>query len=159
MLTDFMTYLDNFFFSFYPYICMVVFIGGCYLRFDRDQFSWQANSSQMMSKPRFAMASNLFHLSLLGLAGGHAMGLLVPHWVNEMVGVTGEMHQHMELVMGGSMGIAAFVEWLNPLQGDAFESGGSVRRDDASNYAAEIHVTSTSRRRSRRRDPRNRSRP
>ena len=104
-----MNHLDYFFFTFYPYICVVVFFGGCYLRFDRDQFSWQANSSQMMSGKHFRFASNLFHLSLLGVAGGHAMGLLVPNWVNEMAGITGEMHQHMELIVGGSMGVAAFV--------------------------------------------------
>jgi nitrate reductase gamma subunit len=109
VLSEIMNYCNHFFFSFYPYICFVVFVGGCILRFDRDQFSWQANSSQIMSNSRFRIASNLFHLSLLGLAGGHAMGLLVPHWVNEVAGITGGMHQKMELVMGGSMGVAAFV--------------------------------------------------
>jgi nitrate reductase gamma subunit len=104
-----MNYFHNFFFNFYPYICLVVFVGGCYVRFDRDQFSWQANSSQLMSKKRFRFASNLFHLSMLGVAGGHAMGLLVPASMNDLVGITGGMHQKMELVVGGSMGIGALV--------------------------------------------------
>ena len=109
MLSEVMNYCNDFFFGFYPYICLVVFVGACYMRFDRDQFSWQANSSQIMSQTRFRFASNLFHLSLLGVAGGHAMGLLVPGWANDMAGITGGMHQKMELVMGGSMGVGAFI--------------------------------------------------
>ena len=64
--------LDYFLFTFYPYICLTVFVVGCVLRYDRDQYSWQASSSQMMSPKRFRFASNLFHLGMLGLFGGHA---------------------------------------------------------------------------------------
>ncbi len=102
-----MNHLDYFFFSFYPYICIVAFVVGCYSRYERDQYSWQASSSQMLSKGSFRLASNLFHLGMLGLLGGHVMGLLVPAWVNEIAGISGAMHQHMELIVGGSMGLAA----------------------------------------------------
>ena len=32
-----MTYLDNFLFGYFPYICLTVFLLGSLLRFDRDQ--------------------------------------------------------------------------------------------------------------------------
>jgi len=102
-----MSGLHYFFFSFYPYLCLAVFVVGCWLRFDRDQYSWQASSSQMLSKKKFRLASNLFHLGVLGLLGGHVMGLVVPEWVNEVAGVSPAVHQHIELIVGGSMGIAA----------------------------------------------------
>jgi nitrate reductase gamma subunit len=104
-----LSHLDYFFFTFYPYICVAAFVIGCWSRFERDQYSWQAASSQMLSKSKFRLASNLFHLGMLGLFGGHVMGLVVPGWINEVAGVTGAMHQHMELIVGGSMGLAAIV--------------------------------------------------
>ena len=40
--------LDTFLFGIYPYICMAVFLLGSLLRFDRDQYSWKSDSSQML---------------------------------------------------------------------------------------------------------------
>jgi len=40
--------LDNFLFGVYPYIAGVVFILGSWIRFDREQYTWKADSSQLL---------------------------------------------------------------------------------------------------------------
>jgi nitrate reductase gamma subunit len=44
-MNAFQSYLHTFFFSAYPYICMVVFLVGSLARFDRDQYTWKSDSS------------------------------------------------------------------------------------------------------------------
>ncbi len=43
-----MTYLHNFLFNVYPYICLAVFFMGSLARFDRDQYTWKSDSSQLL---------------------------------------------------------------------------------------------------------------
>jgi nitrate reductase gamma subunit len=75
--------LHQFLFAVYPYICLAVFLMGSLARFDRDQYTWKSDSSQMLRKARMQWASNLFHGGIIFLFFGHAIGLLTPHWVYE----------------------------------------------------------------------------
>ena len=77
------TYLHNFFFNVYPYICLAVFLMGSLARFDRDQYTWKSDSSQMLRTGTLRWGSNLFHVGILFLFFGHFVGLLTPHWVYE----------------------------------------------------------------------------
>jgi len=43
-----LSYFHYFFFTVYPYICMAVFLMGSIARFDRDQYTWKSDSSQML---------------------------------------------------------------------------------------------------------------
>ncbi len=105
-----MSTVDQILFGYYPYVCMTVFVLGLAYRFEREQYTWQASSSQMLRTKRgFNLASNLFHLGVLGLLGGHVAGLLVPAQVYHLLGVTDAMHQGMELVMGSLTGTATLV--------------------------------------------------
>ena len=40
--------IHNFVFGIYPYICLTVFFVGSLIRFDRDQYTWKSDSSQML---------------------------------------------------------------------------------------------------------------
>lgn len=104
-----MGFLDEFLFGLYPYICLTVFVMATIYRFEREPYSWQASSSQMMRKGHFSWASNLFHLGVLGVAGGHVVGLLVPASLFHMLGIPNGVHQLMELFGGGPMGFATLV--------------------------------------------------
>jgi hypothetical protein len=73
-----MSYLDTLFFGVYPYLAGAVFLLGSLMRFDRDQFTWKAHSSQMLSNHNMRWASNLFHVGILLLFLGHFVGLLTP---------------------------------------------------------------------------------
>jgi len=102
-------YLHPLLFEIYPYVCLAVFVIGCVLRMRRDPYSWQASSSQMLSKKGFVLASNAFHLGMLALFGGHVMGLMVPAELNHMVGMTDAQHQQVELMMGSIFGTTTLV--------------------------------------------------
>src|SRR5690606_8016896 len=104
-MTTFETYLHLFFFSAYPYICMTVFLVGSLARYDRDQYTWKSDSSQMLRTGTLRWGSNLFHVGILFLFFGHFVGLLTPHWVYEPF-ITPAQKQLVAIVAGG---IAVFV--------------------------------------------------
>jgi hypothetical protein len=72
--------LHNFLFTVYPYICLAVFLMGSLARFDRDQYTWKSDSSQLLRTGQLRWGSNLFHVGILFLFFGHLVGLLTPHW-------------------------------------------------------------------------------
>ena len=73
-----MSYLNELLFGVYPYLAGTVFLVGSLVRFDRDQFTWKAHSSQMLRTRNMRLASNLFHVGILGIFFGHLIGLLTP---------------------------------------------------------------------------------
>jgi nitrate reductase gamma subunit len=89
-----MSALHNFFFSIYPYICLAVFLMGSLARFDRDQYTWKSDSSQLLRKGSLRWGSNLFHVGILFLFFGHFVGLLTPHFIYEHF-ITAENKQLM----------------------------------------------------------------
>jgi nitrate reductase gamma subunit len=104
-----MSYIHQLLFGIAPYVCATVFVVGCVFRFRRDQYSWHASSSQILSHRKLGIGSNLFHLGMLGLVGGHVMGLLVPVELGHAFGVTDADHQRMELVMGSLAGLTTLI--------------------------------------------------
>ncbi len=73
--------LNNLLFGVYPYVCLTVFWMGSWLRFDREQYGWKSDSSQLLSKPYMRLASNFFHYGVIAIFCGHFVGLLTPHAV------------------------------------------------------------------------------
>ncbi|MEN5018752.1 respiratory nitrate reductase subunit gamma [Erwinia sp. Eh17-17] len=98
-----MDFLNRFFFDIYPYLAGTVFLVGSWLRYDYGQYSWRAGSSQMLSKKGMRLASNLFHIGIIGILLGHFVGLLTPHWVYEPFLSAGEK-QLLAMVAGGVFG-------------------------------------------------------
>jgi nitrate reductase gamma subunit len=49
-------------------------------RFDRDQYTWKSDSSQLLRTGSLRWGSNLFHIGVLFLFFGHFVGMLTPHW-------------------------------------------------------------------------------
>ena len=43
-----MDYLHQFLFGIYPYIAAVIFLFGSLVRFEREQYSWKSESSQVL---------------------------------------------------------------------------------------------------------------
>ena len=98
----------NFVFGIYPYIALTVFLLGSLIRFDRDQYSWKSDSSQLLRKGQLRWGSNLFHVGILFLFFGHSVGLLTPHWVYEPF-ITPGQKQLLAVVAGGVAGAVCFV--------------------------------------------------
>jgi nitrate reductase gamma subunit len=82
-------WLDTLLFGYYPYICLSVFLLGSLIRFDRDQYTWKSDSSQLLRTGSLRWGSNLFHLGILFLLVGHTVGMLTPHVLYEPFGVLG----------------------------------------------------------------------
>ena len=103
-----MNALDNFLFGLYPYICLTVFLLGSLIRFDRDQYTWKSDSSQLLKAGQLRWGSNLFHIGILFLFFGHFAGLLTPHFVYEPF-VSAADKQLMAMITGGIAGLLGFV--------------------------------------------------
>jgi nitrate reductase gamma subunit len=104
-----MTYLDQFLFGFYPYLCMVAFFLGSWARFDRGQYTWRAQSSQLLRRKQLLWGSILFHVGILGLFFGHFFGLLTPPEVYHALGLSTKAKQLMAIVVGGILAVVCFV--------------------------------------------------
>jgi nitrate reductase gamma subunit len=95
-------------FVWYPYICLTIFLLGSLIRFDREPYTWRASSSQILRKRQLRWGSNLFHVGILFLFLGHAVGLLTPTSLYTLV-ITVEQKQLMAVAAGGIAGAACFV--------------------------------------------------
>ena len=101
-------WLDTLLFGIYPYICLAVFFIGSWARFDRDQYTWKSDSSQLLRTGSLRWGSNLFHIGVLFLFFGHTFGMLTPHVVYEHF-ISAGNKQLMAMVSGGIAGVLAFV--------------------------------------------------
>jgi len=103
-----MNAFDPFLFGIYPYICLTVFFLGSLVRFDRDQYTWKSDSSQLLKAGQLRLGSNLFHLGVLFLFFGHFVGMLTPHFMYEPFIGAGSK-QLMAMVSGGAAGLLGIV--------------------------------------------------
>ncbi|MBS0318942.1 MAG: respiratory nitrate reductase subunit gamma [Proteobacteria bacterium] len=106
-MNDFTSVLHGFAFNVYPYLCLAVFFMGSLARFDRDQYTWKSDSSQLLRARQLRWGSNLFHVGILFLLFGHTVGLLTPHWVYEPF-ISPPTKQMFAIVSGGIAGLACF---------------------------------------------------
>ncbi len=104
-----MSSLHTFAFGIYPYICMAVFFIGSLIRFDREQYTWKSDSSQMLRSGQLRVGSNLFHIGILGIFFGHLVGLLTPVPVWHAIGIEAPAKQMLAIVAGGAAGVLMLV--------------------------------------------------
>ena len=101
-------YIFHLLFVWYPYVCLTVFLLGSLIRFDREQYTWRAASSQILRKRQLRWGSNLFHFGILFLLLGHTVGLLTPTSLYTLL-ITVEQKQLIAVAAGGIAGAACFV--------------------------------------------------
>jgi nitrate reductase gamma subunit len=101
-------WLDTLLFGYYPYICLTVFLLGSLIRFDRDQYTWKSDSSQLLRAGSLRWGSNLFHVGVLFLLAGHTVGMLTPHFLYESF-ITAGTKQLVAMVSGGIFGVLGFI--------------------------------------------------
>lgn len=102
-----MNTFNQFFFGIYPYICLAVFFFGSLMRFDREQYSWKSDSSQLLYHGQLRLGSILMHVGVLAVFFGHLFGLLTPLWFWEAIGVSHGAKQIFAMTMGGIFGLTA----------------------------------------------------
>lgn len=103
-----MNAMHGFLFQVYPYVCFTVFLVGCLIRFDQNQYSWKSDSSQMLRAGLLRWGSNLFHLGILFLFFGHMVGLFTPHAIYGLF-MTAATKQMLAVTAGGIAGAVCFV--------------------------------------------------
>ncbi|MEH6551974.1 MAG: respiratory nitrate reductase subunit gamma [Pseudomonadales bacterium] len=96
--------LNYILFGLYPYIAIAVCVVACWIRFDREQYTWKAGSSQLMRTKGMVLASNAFHIGIIFVLSGHIIGLLTPEAVYHYV-ISTENKQLLAMVSGGFFGL------------------------------------------------------
>ncbi len=105
-LHDFLNYL---LFGWYPYIAVTIMIGGSIYRFNTDQYSWRSKSSQLLRRRQLMWGSVLFHIGVLVLFLGHAVGMLTPIVIFDAIGIPHDFKQKGAVIVGGIAGVLGFV--------------------------------------------------
>ncbi|HET7262666.1 MAG TPA: respiratory nitrate reductase subunit gamma [Casimicrobiaceae bacterium] len=101
-----MSALHGFLFGIYPYIALAVFFIGSLIRFDRDQYTWKSDSSQLLRGGELRWGSNLFHFGVLVVFFGHLFGFLIPESIADLM-MTPTEHALLAMIGGGIAGVAA----------------------------------------------------
>lgn len=104
--------MNFFLFQIFPYIALAVFVLGCMLRFDRDPYSWRSKSSQLLRRKQLMMGSVCFHVGILIVLIGHAVGLLTPIAVFDALGIPHGAKQILAIVVGGAAGLLCLMGLL-----------------------------------------------
>ena len=103
--------LNTFLFGLYPYIALAICLAVSWVRFDRDQYSWKADSSQILGNKGMRLGSNLFHIGVIFILAGHFIGLLTPESIYHHV-ISTPNKQLLEMVSGGVFGILCLIGLL-----------------------------------------------
>ncbi|MDB5774626.1 MAG: narI [Herbaspirillum sp.] len=101
-------FLNTFLFGIYPYICLTIWLLGSLIRFDREQYTWKSDSSQLLRRRQLRLGSNLFHIGILIVIAGHFVGFLAPHWMVSPF-LNPSQHQLLAMTGGGIAGIVAII--------------------------------------------------
>ncbi len=92
-------------FGVWPYLAVTIFVIGHIWRWREDQFGWSSRTSQLMEKRWLMIGSPMLHIGILLAVVGHAMGLLVPAWLTEALGISEHTYHTMAVVGGIAAGV------------------------------------------------------
>lgn len=101
--------VNFFFFGIYPYIALTVFFLGSLLRFEREQYTWRSESSQLLYTGSLRVGNILFHIGIIGLFFGHLVGLLTPVFVWDVLGISHSAKQSIAVWSGGTLGVICLI--------------------------------------------------
>jgi nitrate reductase gamma subunit len=100
-----MNYLNMIAFGIFPYIAIIVCFVATWVRYDREQYTWKASSSQLLESKMLKRGSIPFHVGIIFVLMGHFVGLLTPVEVWHFLGVHAEVKQLIAMGMGGFFGL------------------------------------------------------
>ena len=116
-------YINHLLFGVYPYVAIGIMVIGSIMRYDRDQYTWKTSSSQLLADDGMRIGNNLFHVGILLILVGHAVGLLTPTAVQESdrfgIVIGGQRSINSNLALDGA-------DFNDPLVGN--QRGGKSRR-------------------------------
>ncbi|MFF2556297.1 respiratory nitrate reductase subunit gamma [Nocardia sp. NPDC058058] len=89
-----------------PYVAFTSFALGHLWRYRNDQFGWTTRSSQVYESRLLRLGSPLFHFGMLGVIGGHVLGVLIPESWTNAVGISEHLYHVVAVSAGTVAGIA-----------------------------------------------------
>jgi nitrate reductase gamma subunit len=89
----------------FPYVCLVILVGGLLWRYRYDKFGWTTRSSQLYERRLLRWGSPLFHFGILVVLLGHVMGLLIPESWTDAAGISPEAYHVMAVALGTVAGV------------------------------------------------------
>ena len=101
--------MTTFLWVIFPYLCLTTFVVGHYWRYRYDKFGWTTRSSQLYEDRLLRIGSPLFHFRMLGVLGGHIIGLVIPQGWTDALGLSRHTYHVIALAAGIPAGIAAVV--------------------------------------------------
>ena len=100
-----MSRVDTMLWVLLPYVALTSFVLGHVWRYRRDGYRWTARSTQLLERRLLLVGSVAFHLGILGVIGGHILGILIPESWTEAVGISEDAYHWLAVVAGGAAGI------------------------------------------------------
>jgi nitrate reductase gamma subunit len=100
-----MNYVNMIAFGVFPYIAVAVCFIATWIRYDRDQYTWKASSSQLLESKLLKRGSKPFHIGIIMVLMGHFVGLLTPVEIWHFLGIHAEFKQFVAMGMGGFFGL------------------------------------------------------
>ncbi|MDF1487599.1 respiratory nitrate reductase subunit gamma [Tessaracoccus caeni] len=101
--------METFAWGVFPYLVLLILVGGLAWRYRYDQFGWTTRSSQLYESKLLKFASPLFHFALLAVFMGHVVGLIIPKAFTDWIGIDQHMYHMGAFYGGGLAGIALVV--------------------------------------------------
>lgn len=98
-------YINNFLFTYFPYIALTIFFFGFITRLVKMNKTVQAESTQFIADNKVKLASNLFHVGIIFVFFGH-LTLFIPESLYHLV-MTTETKRLIAISMGSIFGIMA----------------------------------------------------
>ena len=96
----------------FPYVCLAIFVVGHWWRYKYDKFGWTTRSSQLYEDTLLKWGSPLFHFGMLGVVGGHIIGLLLPKGWTDAIGISESTYHAFALgggLIAGAMALVGLV--------------------------------------------------
>ena len=101
--------MSTFLWVIFPYLCLAVFVVGHWWRYKYDKFGWTTRSSQLYEDNLLKWGSPLFHFGMLGVVGGHILGLLLPKSWTDAIGMSDGVYHAIAMIGGIPAGLMAVV--------------------------------------------------
>ena len=114
--------INTILFGIYPYVALVVLFLGCVIRYDREQYTWKSQSSQLLRRKQLIWGSVLFHVGILIVFLGHLVGLLTPLALFDAIGIGHGFKQMASMVVGGLAGVISLLGGLILMHRRMFDS-------------------------------------
>lgn len=93
-------YWLNFFFVYYPYICLTVMLSGLCFRYLGAPGGWNSRSTELLEKKLLRLGAPLFHCGVILALVGHVAGLLLPGSFWDWALGSADLHDSIAMFVG-----------------------------------------------------------